>query len=174
MQLEARQLADAQRQIASELGKTAQGEAGKDAVRKLAGEQERLAERAQKLQEGLKAQSSQGSARCRGAQGVSRCEARPLRLRADVAKEIERQRLAERMRQSAGAMRAAAEEPKGGRGNTASRSSEDPRAQAATQQELARALEKAADKLASARDQETANRRSCPSSGRARRSCASS
>ena len=57
MQLEARQLADAQRQIASELGKAGQGEAGKDAVRRLAGEQERLAERARKLQESLKQQA---------------------------------------------------------------------------------------------------------------------
>ena len=47
-------------------------------------------------------------------------------------------------------MRAATEDPKGGRGNTASRSTDDPRAQAAPQQELAKALEKAADKLSSA------------------------
>ena len=47
-------------------------------------------------------------------------------------------------------MRAATEDPKGGRGNTASRSTDDPRAQAAAQQELAKALEKAADRLASA------------------------
>ena len=47
-------------------------------------------------------------------------------------------------------MRAATEDPKGGRGNTAPRSTDDPRAQASSQQELAKALEKAADKLASA------------------------
>src|SRR6185369_10987703 len=58
MQLEARQLADAQRRIASELARTPQGEAGKDAVRKLAGEQDRLAERAKKLQESLKQQGA--------------------------------------------------------------------------------------------------------------------
>jgi hypothetical protein len=68
----------------------------------------------------------------------------------DVAKDIERQRLSERMREAADAMRAATEDPKGGRGNTASRSTEDPRAQASSQQELARAFEKAADRLASA------------------------
>ncbi len=45
MQLEARQLATAERQVASELGRTAQGESGKDAARRLAGDQERLAER---------------------------------------------------------------------------------------------------------------------------------
>jgi hypothetical protein len=54
------------------------------------------------------------------------------------------------MRQSADAMRAATEDPKGGRGNTASRSTDDPRAQSASQQELAKALDQAADRLASA------------------------
>jgi hypothetical protein len=145
-QLEARQLADAQRQIASELARTAQGDAGKDAVRKLAGEQDRLAERAKKLQEALKQQGSQGSQGARGAQGAAQTQA----AAGDVAKDIERQRLSERMRQSADAMRAATEDPKGGRGNTASRSTDDPRAQSASQQELAKALDQAADRLASA------------------------
>jgi hypothetical protein len=54
------------------------------------------------------------------------------------------------MRQAADAMRAATQDPKGGRGSTAPRSTDDPRAQAVAQQELARTLEKAADKLASA------------------------
>ena len=54
------------------------------------------------------------------------------------------------MRETAEAMRAATEDPKGGRGNTASRSTDDPRSQAASQQDLAKALEKAADRLASA------------------------
>ena len=80
-----------------------------------------------------------------------RCAAAQAQAAAgDVAKEIERQRLPERMQQSADAMRAATEDPKGGRGNTAPRSTDDPRAQAASQQELAQALDKAADKLASA------------------------
>ena len=146
MQLEARQLADAQRQIASELAKTAQGDAGRDAVRKLAGEQDRLAERAAKLREALKQQGSQGA---QGAQPAQSARA-TAQAAGDVAKEIERQRLSERMSQTADAMRAATEDAKGGRGNTASRSTDDPRAQASSQQELARALEKADDKLASA------------------------
>jgi hypothetical protein len=140
MQLEARQLADAQRRIASELAKTAQGDAGKDAVRKLAGEQGRLAERAQQLQDALTQQAQRAEGGKKGAQSAA----------GDVAKDIERQRLSERMRQTADAMRAATEDPKGGRGNTASRSTDDPRTQASSQQELARALEKAADTLASA------------------------
>ena len=162
MQLEARQLAGAQRQIASELAKTAQGDAGKDAVRKLAGEQDRLADRAKKLQDSLKQQatSAKGSEGAKGTEEAKGAGAKDRADRAasaqtqaaagDVAKDIEHQRLSERMRQAADAMRAATEDPKGGRGNTASRSTDDPRAQSSSQQELARALEKAADRLASA------------------------
>jgi hypothetical protein len=122
MQLEARQLADAQRQIASELSKTPQGETASDSVRKLAGEQERLAERARKLQDGAKQQAS------------------------DAAKDLERQRIAERMQQSADAMRSATGDTRG-RGR---QPSEEAKTQAAAQQDLARELDKVADKLASA------------------------
>src|SRR5205807_366138 len=101
-----------------------------------------------RLQDALKKQGSQGS---QGAQGSQASGAKASAQAAgDVAKEIERQRVSERMRQSADAMRAATEDPKGGRGNTASRSTEDPRAQAASQQALAKALDQAADRLASA------------------------
>src|SRR5206468_11090805 len=91
------------------------------------------------------AQGSQGAQGSRNA-----ADARAQAAAGEVAKDIEQQRLSERMRQTADAMRAATEEPKGGRGNTASRSTDDPRAQTASQQELAKALEKAADKLAAA------------------------
>jgi hypothetical protein len=131
MQLEARQLADAQRQVAAELRKTSPGEAGKDAVRRLAGEQERLAERARRLQDGLKEQTA----------GV------------ETAKELERQRLADRMQQSAEAMRSAAERSAGGqRGSTAPPPSgvDQAKGQAGTQEELARALDRTADRLSSA------------------------
>lgn len=133
MQLEARQLADAQRQIASELGKTTSGESGKDAIRRLAGEQDRLVERARRLQGAMKQQ------------GAS----------AEAAKEIEGQKVADRMQQSAEALRAAAERGGGTqRGSTAPSPTtpgvEEARRQAAPQQEIARALERAADKLASA------------------------
>jgi hypothetical protein len=147
MQLEARQLADAQRQIAAELGKTAQGEAGKDAVRRLAGEEERLADRARKLQDALKQQASAKGAD--GAKGVKGTESE-RGAAGDVAKELQRERLSERMQQTADAIRATTEESRGGRGSTAPRSSDDPRAQAGPAQELARALDKVADKLSSA------------------------
>src|SRR5262249_8621024 len=72
MQLAARQPADAQRQSASGVGKSASGDAGKDAVRRLAGEQERLAERTRRLQDALKQQgaaSASSSASDAGARG---------------------------------------------------------------------------------------------------------
>src|SRR6202035_4222602 len=68
----------------------------------------------------------------------------------EAAKDLDRQRMAERMQQSADAMRAATEDPRGGRGNTAPRTTDDARAQAATGQELAQALDKLADKLGAA------------------------
>src|SRR4029077_11657769 len=121
MQLEARQLADAQRQIAGELGKTAQGEAGKDALRRLAGEQERLAGRARKLQEQLKQQASaKGADASKGADAAKGAKGTEGERGAagDVARELQRERVTERMQQTADAMRAATEESKGGRGST--------------------------------------------------------
>jgi hypothetical protein len=130
MQLEARQIADAQRQVASELGKTPAGDAGKDALRRLAGEEGRLAERARTLQESMKQQGQS----------------------ADAGKDVERQKLADRMQQSAEALRAAAERGPGAqRGSTApAPPSDEARGQVAPQQEMARALDKVADKLRAA------------------------
>jgi hypothetical protein len=153
MQLEARQLADAQRQIASELGKTAQGDAGKDAVRRLAGEEERLAERARRLQDALKQQSKGAAQVAAGAKGGTSTKADAgagAKAAGDVARDLEQQRLSERMQQAADAMRAATEDPRNGRGSTAPKTSDDARTQATPAQELARALDKAADKLSSA------------------------
>jgi hypothetical protein len=133
MQLEARQLADAQRQVASELGKVAPSDAGQDAVRRLAGEEARLAERARRLQDSLKGQ------------GTS----------ADAAKEIDQQKLADRMQQSAEAMRAASERSGGSpRGNTAPRPTspgvDEAKRQTGAQQDLARGLDRVADRIAAA------------------------
>jgi hypothetical protein len=124
MQLEARQLADAERQAASELHKIAPGEAGRDALRRLAGDQERMAERAERLQQGLGQQ------------------------KLDQAKEIERQRIPERMRQSANQLRTQAEKP----GATPEKSPANATANsmAASQEEMARALDKLAESLSAA------------------------
>jgi Domain of unknown function (DUF4175) len=162
MQLEARQMADAERQIASELGKAGSGEAGKDAVRRLAGEQERLAERARRLQETLKRQGSEGSKDSEGSkrsEGLRGSESsqgsrgsapvQTSQTAADAARELEGQRVAERMQQTAEAMRAAAADARGLRGSTAQPdTTQQARGQVGAQQDLARALDKVADKLA--------------------------
>jgi hypothetical protein len=122
LQLEARQLADAERQIASELTKSPKGDVSNDTARRLAGEQERLAERTRKLQQGLAPAG-------------------------EVGRDLERQRVADRMQQSADAMRAAGGETAGARGRAPS---DEWKTQATAQQDLARALDKAAEKLAAA------------------------
>ncbi len=130
MQLEARQLADAERQVSSELSKTRQGEPGNDQTRRLAGEQDRLADRVRRLQDGLKQRGSAGAANGdpKGRQSSKEAQA----AAADAARELERQRLAERMQQSADAMR-------GG---------QDRGQQSGAQQQMARELDKLTDKLA--------------------------
>jgi hypothetical protein len=98
-QLETKQLADDQRQVASDVQKTPASD--KDALRRLAGEQERLAERARQIPDSGK------------------------------------QRLAERMRKSAEALRQASQNKQG----------VDPGREATAQQEIARDLDKLADAL---------------------------
>jgi hypothetical protein len=148
MQLEARQLADEQRSIAAEQGRSGRGEQGADARRRLAGEQERLAERVRRLQNGLEAQGNapqEGGRGRRQAQGRdSRTDDRPAAAQTrnaarEASREIERQRLPDRMQQSASDMRGAA----GG----------DPKAQGQTQrqqEEIARSLENLADRIGQA------------------------
>ncbi|MBI3492067.1 MAG: hypothetical protein HY047_09835 [Acidobacteria bacterium] len=130
LQLEARQLADAERQMSSSLTKAGSSDADKDTVRRLAGEQERVAERTRTLQESLKQQGAQKQAAA-----------------GEAAKDLEGQRVAERMQQAADALRSAAGESRGARGRAAS---EEAKAQAASGQDLARALDRVADTLASA------------------------
>jgi hypothetical protein len=141
LQLEARQLADAQRQIASESTRSGSANGGQDAQRRLAGEEERLADRVRRMQDGLKQQAS-GNAPpeptakpgAAGA-GTDKADAKALQqAAAEAAREIERQRLADRMQQSADGLRS------GG----ASKNSAD------AQQEIARTLDRLADRLASA------------------------
>jgi Domain of unknown function (DUF4175) len=119
--LEARQLADLQRQIASEIGKLAPVDTA-DAMRRLAGEEERLADRARRLL------------------GAAKEQAGTKAIAGEAAQE-EVQRLAERMQQSADQMRAT-----GG----AAGASRKRRAQESTQQELARQLDRFADRLTAA------------------------
>src|SRR5262245_1323652 len=147
MQLEARQLADAQRQIASELAKTGQGETAKDAVRRLAGEQERIADRARRLQGSLERQASGGG---RASASDNKDSAQTQAAASEAPRDLQRQRTAERMQQSADAMRAAADRGQGTqRGNTAAGAqSGETRTQASAQDAMARELDRVADKLA--------------------------
>ncbi|MBZ5558837.1 MAG: hypothetical protein LAO77_16320 [Acidobacteriia bacterium] len=129
LQLEARQIADAERQMSSSVSKAGSSDADKDTVRRLAGDQQRLADRAKALQDSLKQQGDQKQPAA-----------------GEAAKDLQGQRVAERMQQAADALRAATGDSRGARG----RASDEAKAQAASDQELARALDRVADKLASA------------------------
>jgi hypothetical protein len=152
MQMEARTLADAERQLASELGRLSEGESAGDALRRLAGEQEALAGRTGRLQDRMKGQVP-AAASGRSQQTGPSADPMP-----EAAQELERQQL--RMRQSAEQMRAAAGQagkpdvpktPDTARaGSRRAGGGVDPRAEAAAGQEIARALDKVADTLASA------------------------
>jgi hypothetical protein len=172
LQLEARQLADAQRQISSELGqlqKSGDGQKTADAMRRLAGEKDRVADRVDRLQSAVKQLANTPSAEPAKEDRAALAEA---------AGELQRQRLAERMRQSAAKMRGAAAQPdkremafptdKGGKAdqNVPDSAKSNAKAGAAgerdeaagnetmpqpqAEQELARALDRVADKLGAA------------------------
>jgi uncharacterized protein DUF4175 len=152
LQLEARQVAEGERQVASELAKSAGGEAGKDTLRKLAGEQERLAGRARKLTDSLKqAAAARGGPDARasasGPEG-EKTDARAQAAASEAARELDRQKLADRMQQSADALRQATD-ARGQRGTTAPPDpAQQARGQVGAQQDLARAMDKIADTLA--------------------------
>jgi hypothetical protein len=133
-QLEARQLAEAQRQIAAELRKDGRSDASQDAARRLAGEQERLAERAQRLQENLGRQAS-------GRTRASTDDQKAAAAAGAAARDLEAQQLAQRMQQSAAELRAAA-----------GSSPKDPRSQAAAQDDIARSLDRVAERLTAGGD----------------------
>ena len=61
LQLEARQLADAERRIGNEASRTASGAAGEDARRRLAGDQERLADRTDRLGDAVRQLGQSGT-----------------------------------------------------------------------------------------------------------------
>jgi hypothetical protein len=158
MQLEARQLAEAQRQAAAELQQggragTQEGQGAPtdaDAMRRMAGDQQRLADRAERLQERMNAQAGSAAA----------------------GRELQRDRAIERMREAADQLRRAAESaagaeargqasPRAGRaaaGDTGSQpepasGAEQSRAERAAreaQAEASRALDRAARALAEA------------------------
>jgi hypothetical protein len=133
MQLEARQLADAERRLGNEAARTQQGTAGEDARRRLAAEQERLADRTERLGESVRQLAESGT------------DPDERHAMSAAGREMDQQKLAERMRESAQAMRQG--------------QSGEPQQQAvAGADELARALDKVAERLGAAtgsRDGET-------------------
>lgn len=162
MQLEARQLADAQRQLTSELGRVGQGESGTDALRRIAGEQERLAGRAERLRQNIDRQASApGSAQSgrpgnRPGANAGEESANTQKALSEAAREMQRQRLAERMQQSAEQMRGATSASSGQSSGQAagapgsSTPQQAARAAASGQDEIARAFDRLADRLAAA------------------------
>jgi hypothetical protein len=164
MGLEARQLADAQRQIASEVsrmnnaganGKNAQPSG--DALRRLAADKERLADRVDRLQNNVKQMAGADRANGRDGQGLG-----------DAAKELERQQLDRRMRESASTLRAAADaaDARAGSSNGKGESSKgtqppptDPGRQSAIEQDLVRALDRVAERIGGASGAQDADSR---------------
>jgi hypothetical protein len=141
LQLEARQLADAERQLESELGRL--GQSSKDGLRRLAGEQERMADRARRLKQGLSQQgtASAGDPKDNRDRNVQQAVS-------EAARDFERQRVSDRMQQSAAEMRAAAGQPDTDKASGAERDAA--KSAAATGRDLARVLDRLADTLARA------------------------
>jgi hypothetical protein len=128
LQFETRQLADAERRLASEAEKPSGASGTDDARRRLAAEQQRLADRAERLQQAARELSEQGGTAGETADAEARDAA------AQAARDLDRERIAERMRASAEAMR----------------QTETPAAQGDASRELARALDRIAGQLGQA------------------------
>jgi hypothetical protein len=127
LQLEARQIADAQRRVGSESSQTAPGAAGEDARRRLAAEQERLADRTQRLGEQVKQLAAGSGTEPDAKQAMN-----------EAGRELDRQNVAGRMRESAQALRSG--KPDGNREPEANPGQSGAEA-------IARALDKVADQL---------------------------
>ncbi len=143
MQLEARQLADRQRQLGDEAS-TTRGPASADTARRLAAEQDHLAERADRLEQGVEALGR--------AQGPKSGAAV-----AEAGRELKDQHVGDRMRDASRALRDGAGADAAG-----------PRAAGAARQ-AARALDRLADRLGDAGgDRDPAERRLSDQLSRAR------
>jgi hypothetical protein len=126
LQLEARQLADEQRRIAGQTGEMARQPRAGETMRRLAGDKERLAERLDGIERGAR---DLARGRALGADERKRV--------GEVVAELGRQRLGQKMRESAAAMRKLGE-PDG---------SGVVEAHADTERQLARSLQGIADRL---------------------------
>lgn len=133
LQLEARQVADQQRQIASDAQQLRAGTSGADGARRLAGEKERLADRTQKLESNARQLAESGQ-----------LDPGQRDRLAEAVKELDRQPLSTRMRASAADLRRAWPSSSG----QPLRVSADRQAQ--VEQDLARAADRFAERISSA------------------------
>ena len=138
MQLEAQQIADAQRRIASEMARlekdrSGSGAAAGDAARRLAGDKEKLADRVDALERA--AREAQRSSP--GREGAKF---------ADAARQLQEQQIGSRMRQSAQQLRGQPAGEAGGRGGQEKNAGGAPNT-GASEQQLARALDAVATTL---------------------------
>ncbi len=147
LQLEARQIAEGQRQVAEEMKRMGASRPSSDGARRVAGDKERLAERAAKLEKGVKDLSQSSDA-------GSDSDRTALD---DVNKELDEQQLSKRMRESAEGLRQSAAGESKSDGKSAANGSNKPTGenseverQVAAEQELARVLDRVADKLGAA------------------------
>lgn len=151
LQLETRQLADAERRVSQELQRAGESPAGSEARRQAAADQDRLAGRAERLQRQLRELSQQ-------AQPGSEREAI-----GGAARDLDTQKVAERMRDAARGVRDGGESPAPPNGRSASSASSRPQPQgpsgatpgpARDGADIARALDDVAARLDAARDGE--------------------
>jgi hypothetical protein len=145
LQLESQQLADEQRRLAGETTGAGRGEAAGDTARRLAGEQERLATRTERLERSIR-DLAKGAA----AEGPNQQEGLSA-----AARDVEQQRLSERMRSAARAERElAGEGPGDGERSRSTPVSGSSRGEALgrEQRDLARALERLSEQLGSANE----------------------
>jgi hypothetical protein len=151
LQLESRQLADAQRQLAKEGQQGSQQHA--DSTRRRAAEQNRLADRMGRLERSVRQLAD-------GAQGAQGAEADERKALADASRELDRQKLSERMRNAA---RADAQQGQGRQEGKPAAGEEagqgQPPAAAREGEEIARQLERLAEKLGAATGQSAESRR---------------
>jgi hypothetical protein len=130
LQLEARQLADAQRRLGNEANGTGRSGDRADRARQRATEQERLADRTARVEEGVK--------QLAGGRGGT--DERQQNALGEAAKDVDAQRLSERMRSAARAERQASEGAQNGKEPATGREGEA----------IARGLDRLADRLGAA------------------------
>lgn len=169
LQFEARQLAEAERRVGAEVGRLdgSDPDAGQDAMRRLAGEQERLTERFGRLAEALETQGASG------ASGQDRESARLQEAAAAAAQSLDQQGIGGQMQELANALRDASAGPPAPDNQLPEASQDagampDSRGLRRASDEVGRALENVADTLAAAREGDDYARRLADQLARAR------